>query len=72
MERQIESLDPNILTMEYLKNHNLLWFYYSKSVFTKFNFQVNKELYSVCDILRPENRVDAYPLLIDLVRKKKL
>ena len=33
---------------------------------------MNKEFYSICDILKPENRVDAYPLLIDLVRKKKL
>lgn len=72
MERQLENIDKQIVTLEYLNIHNLLWFYYANNVFTKFNFKVNQEVYTICDILSPENQINLYPLLVDLVKKRKV
>ena len=72
MERKLDTLDEMTVSIKYLKDQNLLWFFYASKIFSQFDFKVNKDQYSLCEILLPENKINVYPLLIDLMKKKKI
>ncbi len=68
MERKIKNLEGKSFTLKELLKKNILFFYFASKVYSNINFSIEEDKFSVCEILKPENKVKIYPLFVDLIK----
>lgn len=66
LERKISNL-PLKIEEDYLIKKNLLFFYYADKIYSKINFQNGNETSNVFQILKEKNKVEIYPLFVNLL-----
>ena len=72
LENKLQNLEQKNCHVNYLLDHNLLFFYFADKIYTKFAFDLKGQRCEMHEIILEENKVKLYPLVVDLIRKGDL